>query len=233
MATPRRRRPPRGSRGLTPRPRARLHLLVPAHSLTRARAPFSPPPEPSLELRPRRARSSAGVELSRRRAISRLLAPAAPPRLPSAHARACAAFRALGELPRASPPTSMAPPCSAAVERPLPPFLSRAWLPARFRHCLAHLLRSFACAAVAGDGRRPLAEPRRRASARPGEAPCLRQPGLPGRKQPWAEALPGRRAPLFARSVWASCGRGPAVPHGPAQYFLNELISIYYLLIEI
>ena len=151
--------------------------------------PLLPLQSRAPELRPRRARSSAGVELSHRRAISRLLAPTAPPRLPSAHARACAAFRALGELPRASPPTSMAPPCSAAVERPLPPFLSCAWLPARFRHCLANLLRSLVCAAVAGDGRRPLAEPRRRASACPGEAPCL---GWPGRARPWADALLGR-----------------------------------------
>ena len=42
VATTCRRRPPRGSRGLTPRPRARLHLLVPVRSLTPARA-ASPP----------------------------------------------------------------------------------------------------------------------------------------------------------------------------------------------
>ena len=57
MATTRRRRPPRGSRGLTPRPRARLHLLVPARSLTPTRISS---PEP------------------RARALS-LAAPAAPP----------------------------------------------------------------------------------------------------------------------------------------------------------
>ena len=42
VATTCRRRPPRGSRGLTPRPRARLHLLVPARSLTLARVSSSP-----------------------------------------------------------------------------------------------------------------------------------------------------------------------------------------------
>jgi hypothetical protein len=99
---------------------------MPAHSLTRAHASSPPLQSRELELRPRRARRSAGVELSHRRAIFRLLAPTAPPRLPSAHARACAAFRAQGKLPRASPPTSMAPPCLATVERPLPPLLSRA-----------------------------------------------------------------------------------------------------------
>ena len=42
VATTCRRRPPRGSRGLTPRPRARLHLLVPTRSLTLARVSSSP-----------------------------------------------------------------------------------------------------------------------------------------------------------------------------------------------
>ena len=48
VATTCRRRPPRGSRGLAPRPRARLHLLVPARSLTPARV--SSPPLQSQEL---------------------------------------------------------------------------------------------------------------------------------------------------------------------------------------
>ena len=42
---------------------------------------------------------------------------------------------------------------------------------------------------MAGDGRRPLAEPRRRASARPGKALCL---GWPGRARPGVDALLGR-----------------------------------------
>ena len=63
VATTCRRRPPRGSRGLTPRPRARLHLLVPVRSLTRAHAAFpllpsrepQAPPSPRPQLRRRRA----------------------------------------------------------------------------------------------------------------------------------------------------------------------------------
>ena len=43
-------------------------------------------------------------------------APATPPHPPSSGARICAAFRAQVEPPRASPPTAMAPPCSAAME---------------------------------------------------------------------------------------------------------------------
>ena len=61
MAALRWRRTPRGSRGLAPRPRARLHLLVPARSLTHARTSSPSPPEP-------RALSSAlaAPELRRR-----------------------------------------------------------------------------------------------------------------------------------------------------------------------
>ena len=103
VATTCRRRPPRGSRGLTLRPRTRLQLPVPARSLTLARISSSPLQSRALELRPRRARSSAGVELPHHRAISRLLVPAAPPRPPSSRARACAAFRAQVEPP---PPAS-------------------------------------------------------------------------------------------------------------------------------
>jgi hypothetical protein len=114
VAAPRLHHPPRVSRGLPLRPRARLHLLRPAHSLARARTSSPPLPSRELELRPRRDRRSAGVKLPHRRAIFRLPAPAAPPRLPSAHARVCAAFRALGELLHASPPTAMAPPCAAS-----------------------------------------------------------------------------------------------------------------------
>ena len=119
VATTCRRRPPRGSRGLTPRPRAH----APAFTCWCPRARSLPPAFPLLPSRAessssaaRRARSSAGVELPHHRAILRLLAPATPPRLPSSRARACSAFRAQGELPRASPPTAMAPPCSAAME---------------------------------------------------------------------------------------------------------------------
>ena len=50
VATACRRHPPRGSRGLTPRPRAHLHLLVPARSLTPARVSSSPLQSRELEL---------------------------------------------------------------------------------------------------------------------------------------------------------------------------------------
>ena len=96
---------------------------APAFTCWCQRARSLPPAFPLLPSRAessssaaRRAHSSAGVKLPHHRAIPRLLAPTTPPRLPSAHARACAAFRAQGELPRASPPTAMAPPCSAAME---------------------------------------------------------------------------------------------------------------------
>jgi len=64
---------------------------------------------------------------------------------------------------------------------------------------------------MAGDGRRPLAEPRRRASARPGKALCL---GWPGRARPWADALLGHlpslalgpRRPVVAVGQFVSTG---------------------------
>jgi len=82
-----------------------------------------PPALPSLSSRaespssaPRRAYAPAG-EIRRGSSTSAgNRAPAALPRPPSSRARACAAFRAQVEPPRASPPTAMAPPCSAAME---------------------------------------------------------------------------------------------------------------------
>ena len=67
---------------------------------------------------------------------------------------------------------------------------------------------------MAGDGRRPLAEPRRRASARAGGALCLSRPG---RARPWADALLGRLPLPRARAAQAGCGRGPVRFHGLAQ----------------
>ena len=59
-----------------------------------------------------------------------------------------------------------------------------------------------------------VAEPRRRASANTGEALCLSQPGRPGRKRPWAEALPGRRAPLSLGPRGPEAAMGQLFPTG-------------------
>jgi len=116
VATMCRRRPPRGSRGLSPRPRARLLLLEPVRSLTPARTAF-----PLLQSKKPKLRPSPRQQLRRRRAP-------APPRhspIPRARNSASPSFksrsrlrrlRAQVEPPRASPPTAMAPPCSAAME---------------------------------------------------------------------------------------------------------------------
>jgi len=72
VATMRRRRPPRGSHDLRPRPRARLQLPQPVHSLTPARAAFpllqsrEPKLRPSPRLRTRRRNSSQILHLSRK-----------------------------------------------------------------------------------------------------------------------------------------------------------------------
>ncbi|XP_066373641.1 predicted GPI-anchored protein 58 [Miscanthus floridulus] len=85
-----------------------------AHSRPRC---LSSPPEP------RASRSAARCAHAPAGAIRRSFltstgnhAPATPPRPPSSRAHACAAFRTQVEPPRASPPTAMAPPCSAAME---------------------------------------------------------------------------------------------------------------------
>ena len=89
-------------------------------------------------------------------------------------------------------------------------------------------MRSLARPAVAEDGRRPrgrAAPPRPRKRRR---GLCLSQ----ARPSQAVGRRPAGLSPLpRAQAVQAGCGRGPAVLHGPAQYFLNELISIYYLLI--
>ena len=111
-----RRRPPRGSRGLTSRTRARLQPPQPVRSLTPARTAF-----PLLQSKKPKLRPSPRQQLRRRRAP-------APPRhspIPRARNSASPSFksrsrlrrlRAQVEPPRASPPTAMAPPCSAAME---------------------------------------------------------------------------------------------------------------------
>ena len=63
VATMCRRRPPCGSRGLSPRPRARLLLLEPVRSLTPARAAF-----PLLQSKKPKLRPSPRQQLRRRRA---------------------------------------------------------------------------------------------------------------------------------------------------------------------
>ncbi|XP_066392253.1 uncharacterized protein [Miscanthus floridulus] len=76
-----------------------------------------------------------------------------------------------------------------------------------------------------------VAEQRRHASAHTGEASAsASQPGRPGRAAMGRSPARPPRSP-FARTARARSGHGPAVPHGPAQYCLNELFSfiLYYL----
>ena len=100
MATTCRRRPPRGSHGLTPRPRARLHLLVPTRSLTLALVSSSP-----LQSREPPALPSPRPQLRRRRA------PAPPRHSPIARARnsASPSFKSRSRL-RRPPSTGRASP---------------------------------------------------------------------------------------------------------------------------
>ena len=85
-----------------------------AHS--RPRCLPSPPEPRAPSSAPRRAHAPAGAIRRGSSTSAGNRAPAAPPRPPSSRARACTAFRAQVEPPRASPPTAMAPPCSAAME---------------------------------------------------------------------------------------------------------------------
>ena len=85
-----------------------------AHS--RPRCLPSPPEPRAPSSAPRRAHAPAGAIRRGSSTSAGNRAPAAPPRPPSSRARACAAFRAQVEPPRALPPTAMAPPCSAAME---------------------------------------------------------------------------------------------------------------------
>ena len=72
VATMRRRRPPRGSHALRPRPRSRLQLPQPVHSLTPARPALpllqsrEPKLRPSPRLHTRRRNSSRILHLSRK-----------------------------------------------------------------------------------------------------------------------------------------------------------------------
>jgi len=94
-------RTPRGSHDLRPRPRARLHLLVPVSSLTSPPALpslFAKAESPKLCLSPRRA-PAGGIRRGFPTSAGNP-APAAPPRPPSSCARICAAFRAQVEPPQ-------------------------------------------------------------------------------------------------------------------------------------
>ena len=95
-----------------------------AHS--RPRCLPSPPEPRAPSSAPRRAHAPAGAIRRSSSTSAGNRAPAAPPRPPSSRARACAAFRAQVEPPRASPPTAIAPPCSAAMEVDLLLFSSHA-----------------------------------------------------------------------------------------------------------
>ena len=126
VATMCRRRPPRGSHDLRPHPRARLQLPQPVHSLTPARAAFpllqsrEPKLRPSPRLRTRRQNSSWILHLGRQ---SRARSSASP------SFKLCSRLRHLpssGRAASASPPTAMAPPCSAAMEVTSPLFSSPA-----------------------------------------------------------------------------------------------------------
>ena len=116
VATMRRRRPPRGSHGLTLHPRARLHLPKPVRSLAHSRAasPLRQSRAPAaLPLAAPRTRRRNSPRLPHLGWQSRARSSASP------SFKLCSHLRRLPSSGRAasvSPPTAMAPPCSAAME---------------------------------------------------------------------------------------------------------------------
>ena len=217
VATSRRRRPPRGSRGLTSRPRARLHLLVPVRSLTPARAAFL-----LLQSREPRAPPSPRPQLRRRRSP-------APPRhspIPRARNSASPSFKprsSLRRLPctgRASPRFATDGHGAAVLGRhgsrlpsPLQPRL--ATLPRSPSPSTARALTGSPC-----RGRRwppaagRAAPPRQRAPQR-GTLPPPARPARPKAAVGRGPARPPRS--LFAQAAQADYGRGPVRFHGLAQ----------------
>ena len=173
----------------------------------------------SRELRalPSPRSSSAGVQLKHHRTILQFLVPRAPPRLPRSRARTCSAFRAQVGPPRASPPASMAPPCTAAVERPFSfPLQPRiATLSSSLSPRASPALALWRCR----GRRRPLAAgraaPPRQRAPRHGASPRLAKPARQSGRGP--KPCQAAALLLFARAAQAESGHGPVPFRRPAQ----------------
>ena len=208
VATMCRRRPPRGSHGLSPRPRACLHLPQPVRSLTPSHAAFF-----LLQSREPQALHSPRPQLRRRRAL-------APPRhspIPRARNSALPSFKPRSSL-RRLPSTGRASP-RLATDGHGAAVLGRhgSRLPSLLPPSLATLphspsprtSRALACSPCRGRSWPPASWPSR--AAAPSRAPA-RHPASAGQAEPgrgltpcWAVFLPSRSGRAGRLWPWANC----------------------------
>ena len=207
-------RPPHDSHGLTPLPRARLHLPKPVRSLAHSRAAFSlcqrqahslclSPCHRTRRRNPLRllhlgqhscTRSSASLSGTSCSRLCCLLSPGSAVSSPATVGHGAAV---LGRHGRPLPPllqprlaTLPHSPASRASHAPaISPCLGREW----------PLVSWSSRAAATSQRRRDL---------------CLNRSQA---ERPWADTLPGRLTLPFARATQAKCGRGPADSSGLAQ----------------